>query len=157
MTDDEVKGFLAINFNEYFKSTREKWYSNLKQEQDVTKLLYIFLKTPDKVSKHGKMMQSNVSDNCVHHYNIEILNLFDSDFQLFNTKPMIKNKLKELLSELKKFEVQTILVLEYKKINNCKSSHSSGKPIANNSSIDEVFKSMHQSMMKRKKSMLVKI
>ena len=28
---------------------------------------------------------------------------------------MIKNKLKELLSELKKFKVQTILVLEYEK------------------------------------------
>ena len=28
---------------------------------------------------------------------------------------MIKNKLKELLSELKKFKVQTILVLKYEK------------------------------------------
>ena len=28
---------------------------------------------------------------------------------------MIKNKLKELLSELRKFKVQTILVLEYEK------------------------------------------
>ena len=34
--------------------------------------------------------------------------------QLINTKPMIKNKLKEFLSKLKKFKVQAILVLEYK-------------------------------------------
>ena len=60
------------------------------------------------------MMQSNSSDNCVHHYNFEILNLFDLDLQLINTKPKIKNKLKELLSELKKFKVQTILVIENK-------------------------------------------
>ena len=48
-------------------------------------------------------MQSNSSSNCIHHYNVGILNLFDPELQLINTKPMIKNKLKELLSELKKF------------------------------------------------------
>ena len=62
-------------------------------------------------------MQSNSSDTCMHHYNIEILNLFDPELQLIKTKPAIKNKLKELLSELKKFKVQTVLVLDYKKIN----------------------------------------
>ena len=62
-------------------------------------------------------MQSNSSDTCMHHYNIEILNLFDPELQLIKTKPVIKNKLKELLSELKKFKVQTVLVLDYKKIN----------------------------------------
>ena len=40
------------------------------------------------------MMQSNSSDNCVHCCNIEILNLFDTELQLINTKPMIRNKLK---------------------------------------------------------------
>ena len=43
-------------------------------------------------------------DNCTHCYNVEILNIFDSELQLINTKPIIKNKLKELLSKLKKFE-----------------------------------------------------
>ena len=66
-------------------------------------------------------MQSNSSDNCVHHYNVEVLNLFDTELQLINTKPMIKSKLKELLSELKKVNVQTILVLESKKRYDCKS------------------------------------
>ena len=60
---------------------------------------------------------------------------------------MIKNKLKELLSELKKFKVQTILVLDYKKRNNCKIFHSSTKLITSDSDIDEVYKSMPQSIM----------
>ena len=39
-------------------------------------------------------MQSNSSDKYVHHYNIEILNLFDPQLQQMNTKPIIKNKIK---------------------------------------------------------------
>ena len=39
-------------------------------------------------------MQSNSSDNSVHRYNIEILNLFDIELQPISTKPMIRNKLK---------------------------------------------------------------
>ena len=87
MTDEEVKDFVAINFSE---SIREE--QNLRK---VAKSLDTFLTTPDEV-------QSNSSDNCVHHYNVEILNLFDPELQLINTKLVIKNKLKELLSELKK-------------------------------------------------------
>ena len=61
------------------------------------------------------MMQSNYSDDCVHSYNIEILNLFDEEVHLINTNPMIKNKLKELLTGLKKFKFQIILILHNKK------------------------------------------
>ena len=57
-------------------------------------------------------MQSNSSDNCIRCYKVEILNLFDPELQLINTKQVIKNKLKESLSELKKFKVQTVLVLD---------------------------------------------
>ena len=39
-------------------------------------------------------MQSRSSDNYLHRYIIEILNPFDPELQLINTKPMIKNKLK---------------------------------------------------------------
>ena len=71
----------------------------------------MFLKTFDKVDKY---VQSNTSDNCVHCYNVEILNLFDPELQLISsTKPAIKKKLKELLSELKKFKVHAVLVLDY--------------------------------------------
>ena len=93
-------------------------FFKLSEEQNITKvveLFYIFLITPDKLEKYAKIMQSNSSDKYVHRYNIEILSFFDPELQLINTKPMIKNKLKELLSELKKFKVQTILVLEYEK------------------------------------------
>ena len=116
LTDQEVKDFLAITFGEFSKSTREKLYSKLSEEKNLWKVaesIYIFPTTPDKLEKYVEIMQSNPSDNCVYRYNIEILNLFDPELQMINTKPMIKNKFKELLSELTKFKVQTILVLEY--------------------------------------------
>ena len=98
------------------------------------------------------MTQSNSSDHCVHQYNIEIFNLFVQELQQINTKPMIKNKLKELLSELKKFKIQAILVLEYKKRNDRKIFLSSAKLIASDSDIDEAFRSMHQSIMTKIKN-----
>ena len=145
LTDEEVEDFVAINFSEYFKSIREE--QNLRK---VVKSLCIFLTTPDEVEKY---VQSNSSDNCVHHYNVEILNLFDPELQLINTKPVIKNKLKEFLSELlKKFKVQTILVLDYKKRNDRKIFHSSTTLIANDSGIDKAFKSMDQGIMTKIKN-----
>ena len=130
LTDEEMKDFVAINFSEYFKSTREELYSKRNEEQNlkkVTKSLYTFLTTPDEVEKYVDIMQSNSSDSCIHRYNVEILNIFDPDIQLINTKPMIKNKLKELLCELKKFKAQVILVLDKKKRNDCRVIHSSAK------------------------------
>ena len=99
----------------------------------MPKLLYFFLTIPDEV-------QSNSSDNCIHHYSVQILNLFDPELQLINTKPVIKNKLKELLSELEKFEVQTVLVLDYKKRNYHKIFHSNTKLIASDLDIEEAFR-----------------
>ena len=87
--------FAAINF-----FTRKKIYSKLNYRK-IAKSFYIFLKTPDEVEKYPEMMQSSSSDNCVHRYDIEILNLLDPELQLINNKPMFENKLKELLSELK--------------------------------------------------------
>ena len=79
---------------------------------NVAELLYVFLTTHDEVEKYAEIIQSNSSDNCVHHqYNIEILNLFDPELQLTNTKPMIKSKLKRIAKRAEK--VQTMLVLEY--------------------------------------------
>ena len=143
-TDEEVEDFVAINFSEYFKSIREE--QNLRK---VAKSLYVFLTTPDEVEKY---VQSDSSDNFIHRYNVKILNIFDSELQLTNTKPMIKNKFKKLSSELKKFKVKTILVLDYKKRNNCKIFHSIVKLIPSDSNIDEEFKSMHQSIMTKTKN-----
>ena len=150
MTDDEVKGFVAINFSECFKYTREKLYSKLNEEQTfraVAKSLYVFLTTPDEVEKYFEIMQSNSSNNSIHRYDNEILNIFGPELQLSNTKPIIKNKLKQLLSDSKKIKVQTILVLNYKKTNDYKIFHSSAKLIASDSDIDEALESMHQSIM----------
>ena len=107
-----MKNLEAINFNEYFESIRK--------EQNLTKAAkshYIFLTTLLAVEKY---VQLNSSDNCIHHYNDEILNIFDPGIQLIYIKPMIKNKLKELLTELKRFKVQIILALDYKKRNDRK-------------------------------------
>ena len=146
LTDDKVKDFVVINVSEYFKSTREKLSSKLNEEQNLRKVVesfYIILTTPDEVETYIDIMHSNSSDQCVHRYNNEILNLFDPELQLVNTKPTVKNKLK-LLSELKKLKFQTILVLDYKKRNNRKIFQLSAKLIAIDSNIDEAFKSMHQ-------------
>ena len=89
----EVKDFVAINFSDYFKSIKEK--QNLRK---VAKSLYIFLTTHVEVEKY---VQSDSSDNWIHHYNVEILHLFDPELQLININPVIKNKVKELLSALK--------------------------------------------------------
>ena len=97
-------------------------------------------------------MQSNSSDNCIYHYSVENLNLFDPELQLINTKPVIRNKLKALLNDLKRFKVQTVLVLDYKKGNDSQTFHSSTKLIASDSDIDEAFKSMHQSIIKKIKN-----
>lgn len=61
-------------------------------------------------------MQSRSSGNCVRGYNITVLNLFDPELQMINTKFVIKSKFKDFLGLWKKFKNQTILVWEYKKI-----------------------------------------
>ena len=80
LTVDKVKYFVVKGFGEYFKFTIEKLYSELSEEESLRKvdeLLYIFLATPDDIEKYVKMMQSSSSDNCLCHYNIKILNLYD--------------------------------------------------------------------------------
>ena len=79
LTDNEVKHFVAINLSEYFKSTRKKLCYKLSEEHNLEKIaesLYIFLTTPDEVEKYLEIMQKYSSDKHVHHYNIEVLNLF---------------------------------------------------------------------------------
>ena len=143
LTEDEVKDLVAMNFSEYFESTKIL-YSELREKQNLREFaeqLYIFPTAPDEVEKYS-------SDNCVHHYNIEILNLFDPELQLINTKHMIKNKLKELLSEFTKFKGQIILVLDYKKRESCNSFYSIHKLIASNSDIEEAFIYLHNMYVK---------
>ena len=92
VTDEEV----VIDFSEYFKSIREE--QNLRE---AAKLLLIFLTTSNEVTKYA---QSNYFNNCIHRYNVKMLNIFDPELKLSNTKPMIKSKLKEFLSKSKNFK-----------------------------------------------------
>ena len=39
------------------------------------------------------------------HYNVKILDHFNPELQLINTRPTVKDKLKELWSDLEKFKV----------------------------------------------------
>ena len=82
LTDDEVKDLVAMNFSEYFKSTKILYFKQREKQnpKKVSEWLYIFLTAPDEVEKYS-------SDN---HHIIEILNLFDPELQLINTKHMIK-------------------------------------------------------------------
>ena len=98
LTDAEVKVVVVINSSEYFKYIREE-----QSLRKVATLAYIFL---------TKLMNSK---NMCNRYDVDILNIFNLELQLINTKPMIKNKLEELLSELKNFKAETIQVLDYKK------------------------------------------
>ena len=119
MTDNEVKDFVGRISGKYLKSKKGNVCSKLNEVRILEKVvesLSVF------VTHLMKMIQSNSSDTCVHCYNIEILNLFDPELQLIKTNSMIKNKLKIFSTLLKKFKVQTILVLEYKKGNDQKLS-----------------------------------
>ena len=98
------------------------------------------------------MMQSNSFDHYICHYHNKVLNIFDPKLQLINTKLIIINKLKKLLSEIKKFKGQPILVLEYKNRNDHKFFHSTAKLISSDSDTDETFKAMHQSIMMKIKN-----
>ena len=98
LTDDEMKDFVDTSFSEYFNVQEKKLYSKPNKEQNLRK---VATATPDEVEKYDKMMQPSSSTNCVHCYDIEILNLFNPELLVINTKPMIKNNLKELLSEFK--------------------------------------------------------
>ena len=96
LTDGEMNDSVAINFNVYFKSTREKCYSKLNEKQIHRKVAnrFISFATLGEAEKYAKMIQLDSSDNCIHYYNVEILKIFDPELQLINIKPMIEIKLK---------------------------------------------------------------
>ena len=71
LTDKEVKDFVVINVIEYFKFAKKEYIL-----RKAATSLYIFLTTPDKVEKY---VQSNSSNNCIHQYYIEILNIFNPE------------------------------------------------------------------------------
>ena len=73
-TDNKVKDFVVINFGEYFKFMKDKLFFKLCEEENIIKVA-------------------------------QLLYIFKTtpELQMIDTKTMIKNNLKELLSKLKKF------------------------------------------------------
>ena len=53
---------------------------NLQETSKIFKKMlncfFIFLTIPDEVEEYVENMQSNSLNNCIHHYNVEILNFF---------------------------------------------------------------------------------
>ena len=99
LTNSEVKYFVVKNLSEYFKSTKEKLYSKLCEEENIIKItesVYIFLATPNEIGKYAKMMQSSPPDNCVYHNNVEISYLFDPELQPINSARLILKSFQEL-------------------------------------------------------------
>ena len=62
--------------------------------------------------------QSNAYEGYANTYSIEVLNSFNLQLQLKDTVSAIKNKLIDLLSEMKRFKLVTKLVLEFTYIEN---------------------------------------
>ena len=129
---------------------QRKLYSKLNKKQSLRKVVKLLCISPKTSHQVEKYVQSYSSDNCTQFYNVEILSLFDPELQLKNVEYTIKNKLKELLSKFKKLKVQKVLVLSYKKSNDCKTFHSSSNLIVSYSDIEKAFISMHQSIATKK-------
>ena len=82
LTDEEVDGFAATKFSKQFKSARK--------EQNLRKVAKSLLYLPNNTDEVEKYVQSSYSNNCIHRYNVEILNIFDLELQLINSKQTIK-------------------------------------------------------------------
>ena len=83
-------------------------------------------------------------------YSIEILNSFNSELPLQGTEFAIRNKIIDLLAELRSFKLVKKLVLEFRKIENEHNtifsifySNSKAETIINESDIDDVLESVY--------------
>ena len=98
-------------------------------------------------------------------YNVKILNSFNPELQLKDTESAIKNKLKNILTELKGFKFVTTLALKFKKKieNDDKTkydtfySHSKAETIINETDIDDVFKSIYTTIISNIQKVLGKV
>ena len=87
-------------------------------------------------------------------YNVEIINSFNPELQIKDTESAIKSKVIGLLTQLKGFKFVTTLVLVFKKIESDDKtkydtfhSHSKAEIIFNERDIDDVFKSIYNTII----------
>ena len=97
-------------------------------------------------------------------YTVDILNSFNPELRLKDTESIIKNKLKDSLSELRGFKFLTTLVLEFKKIESddatkCSTFYlnSRAQRIINESDIDYAFESIYSTIISNIQNLLEKV
>ena len=86
------------------------------------------------------------------------MNCFNPELQLEDTESAIRNKLIDLLTELKGFKLVTALILEFKKIENDNKTkystfHLNSKPetVINESDTNDMFESTYSAIESRKR------
>ena len=72
-------------------------------------------KVKKKKKNSAKITNQSHSKGHASTYSVKILNSFNPDIQLKDTEYAIRNKLIDLVTELKDFKFMTILALEFKK------------------------------------------
>ena len=97
-------------------------------------------------------------------YHLGILSSLNPEIQLKDTKSAVKNKPKDLLTQLKSFIFLTALVLVFKKNRKlCKTkydifySHTKAKAIINESEISGVFESFYTKVIPKKQIFVGKV
>ena len=88
--------------------------SQLGMSINVSAALFSETTKPDFFWRNNNKT-STCFQNYPYTYNVEILNSFNPELQLKNTEFTIKNKLKNLLNELRGFKFVKILVLQKQK------------------------------------------
>ena len=108
-----------------------------------------------KITQLAHVFQSNASS-----YNVEFLNSFNPELQLKDTRFAIKNKLKQLLTELRGFKFMATLVLMLKKIESEDKtkydtfySHSKAETVGES---DDVFESFYTTVKQTYKNLYIK-
>ena len=99
------------------------------------------------------MKRSHVYKGYENTYNVEIMNSFNPELQLKDTESAVRNLLKDLLTELRDFNLVVILVLQFKKIERDEETkystfYSSSKveTVINESDIDDAFESIYNTI-----------
>ena len=129
----------------------EKVGSNSPLYSDTKKSENLLNEKNVKIKKQERAFKGYAST-----YDVEILNSFNAELQLKDTESAIESKLIESLTQLKSFKFVTTLVLVFKKIESEDKtkydnfySSSKAEIITNKSGIDDVFKSIYTTIIKK--------